>query len=133
MTNIVKGKNILCKVFYYKKYDFNTKTGVLTLSYQVGTSHFDETITFPGGPFALDEKRLNILNQIFFLTHIAFGISYYKAFLSPQIVIESGTLTQSQADFFNTFYLNGLGEFSVKNNVKLDINFPFDKTAQTQK
>ena len=133
MANIVKGKNILCKVFYYKKYDFNTKTGVLTLSYQAGPYHFDETITFPGGPFALDEKRLNILNQIFFLTHIAFGISYYKAFLCPKIQIDSGALTQTQADFFYTFYLNGLGEFSVKNNVKLDINFPFDKTAQTQK
>ena len=119
----------MCKVFYYKNYDFNTKTGVLTLSYQAGQHHFNETITFPNSPFMLDNEKRQALNDIFFLTHIAFGISYYKAFLSPQIVIESGSLTQTQADFFNTFYLNGLGEFSVKNKVDLNISFPYDNNT----
>jgi len=77
----------------------------------------------------LDNEKRQALNDIFFLTHIAFGISYYKAFLSPQIVIESGSLTQTQADFFNTFYLNGLGEFSVKNKVDLNISFPYDNNT----
>ncbi len=123
----------MCKVFYYKKYDFNNQTGVLTLSYQAGSHLFEETITFPGVPFVLDEAKKKALHHIFFLTHIAFGISYYKAFLSPKIVIESGTLSPEQASFFNTFYLNGLGEFSVKNNVRLDISFPYDKTVSQPK
>ena len=122
----------MCKAFYYKKYDFNYDTGVLTLSYQVNHHQFDETITFPGAPFVLDSKKKLALNDIFFLTHIAFGISYYKAFLSPKIVIENGNLTKEQARFFNTFYLNGLGEFSVRNNVTLDISFPYDEYTTSQ-
>ncbi len=65
------------------------------------------------------------LEEIFFLTHIAFGISYYKAFLPKQLVVESGVLSRKQASFFDKLYLNGLGEFSVKNDVDLDISFPF--------
>ena len=123
----------MCKVFYYKNYDFNEQTGVLTLSYQAGSHHFNETITFPKAPFVLDKTTKEALHHIFFLTHIAFGISYYKAFLSPDIQIDSGTLSPEQADFFNTFYLNGLGEFSVKNNVNLDISFPYEKTILPKK
>ncbi|MBR4927514.1 MAG: hypothetical protein IKY98_04220 [Alphaproteobacteria bacterium] len=127
MFRIVEGKFILCKTFYYKKYDFNEQMGVLTLTYQADAFTFCETITFPNAPFNLTDEQKNTLNDIFFLTHIAFGISYYKAFLSPKIIIESGTLSKEQADFFEIFYLHGLGEFSVKNNVNINIKFPFGK------
>lgn len=121
----------MCKFFYYKRYDFNEQNGVLSLSYATDKYTFTETITFPGAPFKLNEIQKKALTHIFFLTHIAFGISYYKAFLSPKFQIDSGHLTKEQARFFNTFYLNGLGEFSVKNNVSLNIDFPFDENADT--
>ena len=121
----------MCKVFYYKKYDFNEQNGILSLVYATDKHTFTENITFPLTPFNLNDTQKKVLNDIFFLTHIAFGISYYKAFLSPKIQIESGHLTKEQAQFFNTFYLNGLGEFSVKNKVSLSINFPFDENAET--
>ncbi|MBR5130710.1 MAG: endonuclease domain-containing protein [Alphaproteobacteria bacterium] len=119
----------MCKVFYYKKYDFNEQNGILSLAYATDKYTFTETITFPNAPFKLNDIQKKALNDILFLTHIAFGISYYKAFLCPKIQIKSGHLTKTQAQFFNTFYLNGLGEFSVKNNVSLNINFPFDKNT----
>ena len=121
----------MCKVFYYKKYDFNEQTGVLSLTYATDKHTFTETITFPDAPFKLNEIQKKALNHIFFLAHIAFGISYYKAFLSPKIQIDSGYLAKEQAQFFNTFYLNGLSEFSVKNNVSLNISFPFDERTKT--
>ena len=121
----------MCKTFYYKKYDFNERTGVLTLTYQTNDFVFSETITFPNAPFCLSEAQKTSLNDIFFLTHIAFGISYYKAFLSDKIIIESGTLSREQALFFDIFYLYGLGEFSVKNNISINIKFPFGKQTTT--
>lgn len=118
----------MCKAFYYKNFDFDPLSGVLKLSYQLDEKYsFCEEITFEGAPFQLDENKQQALNEIFFLTHIAFGISYYKTFCPPKIIIESGTLTEQEAYFFNIFYLNGLGEFAVRNNLNLQgkINFPF--------
>ncbi len=116
----------MCKVFCYKNFSFNADTGSLELTYQTGDYSFTERIHFPGAPFRLTPTQKDALNHIFLLTHIACGISYYKAFLPPKIQIESGKLTEAEATFFNTFYLNGLGEFSVKNNLDLldKIHFP---------
>ncbi len=130
---IVKGKNILCKAFYYKKYDFDTNNGVLTLSYaatdeQNTTHHFTERIVFPNAPFILSTEKKQAINRICFLTHIAFGISYYKAFCAEKIIIENNILTPDEAAFFNQFYLSGLGEFAVRNHLNLQgkIQFPFN-------
>lgn len=115
----------MCKSFYFKNYHFNPKNGQLCLTYQVDEQyHFTETITFPT-PFNLSENKKNVLDEIFFLLHVAFGISYYKAFLPPELIVESGVLSKEQATFFDKLYTNGLGEFSVKNDVDLDIHFPF--------
>lgn len=121
----------MCKIFYYKNYNFNATTGELYLTYQYQDHLFTETITFPKAPFNLSQQQLDALQDVFFLTHIAFGISYYKAFLPNDIKIESGILSQEQAQFFNTFYMQGLGEFSVKNQVELKINFPWGAPSTT--
>ena len=116
----------MCKVFYYKKATFSPETGVLSLDYAVDDTHFfTETITFSGAPFALSPKKQQALNQIFNLLLIAAGISYYKAFL-PQEIKTEFALTKLEAAFFDTFYLNGLGEFAIRNNLNLQgtIHFP---------
>ena len=122
----------MCKVFYYKNYNFDEQTGDLAFFYTVSddkknTHTFEEHLYFPKAPFALSNQQKHVLSDIFFLAHIAFGISYYKAFCPEKIIIESGSLTQKQAEFFNCFYLNGLGEFAVRNNLNLQgkIKFPY--------
>lgn len=132
LLQIVKGKKILCKAFYYKNVDFSEETGILTLTYAVDdTEQFSEHIIFPEAPFKLSPTKRQALNQIFHLLHIAAGISYYKAFLPPKLILEQDKLTPAEADFFNRFYLNGLGEFAVRNNLNLQnkINFPSDNTC----
>ena len=117
----------MCKCFCYKKFTFLPKTGVLQLEYSIDDTYsFTEVITFPDAPFALSERKEQALNQIFSLLHIAVGISYYKAFLPPEIVIQTKGLSESEAHFFEQFYLSGLGEFAVRNNLNLQgkIHFP---------
>ena len=84
-----------------------------------------EQVVFPGAPF--DKARVQSMHRVFFWTHIALGISYYKAFCPPEIEILSGMLTEAEAAFFNRFYLAGLGEFAVRNGLNLQgkIRFPF--------
>lgn len=116
----------MCKSFCFKKYHFNARTGQLLLNYQVDEKYlFTEEIVFPTFYQTLTSEKQSVLNHIFFLAHIACGISYYKAFLPEKLVVESGVLSQKEAAFFDKLYLNGLGEFSVKNDVDLNIRFPF--------
>ena len=114
--------------FYFDAFSFDEQSGELSFSYRLGSGQaFQEKVIFPGAPFDVDAMTRQALNQILFLTHIALGISYYKAFLPDEIQILSGTLTQEQAAFFSDFYLKGLGEFAIKNNVNLQgkIHFPY--------
>ena len=123
----------MCKVFYYKQVNFSQDTGVLSLGYAADDIHqFTETITFPGAPFALSAKEKTALNQIFRLLHISAGISYYKAFLPEQIVIDHYGLTKEEVRFFDNFYLSGLGEFAIRNNLNLQgkIHFPVSETTE---
>ena len=119
-------------VFYFDHFSFQKQTGELEFTYHVESGlAFSEKIIFPGAPFDVDEPTEKALNQVLFLAHIAVGISYYKAFLPDEIQVLSGTLTRDQAAFFDDFYLKGLGEFAIKNNLNLQgkIHFPFEAKA----
>ncbi len=135
IPDIVKGKNILCKAFYYKNADFNTETGRLRFTYAVdNTETLTEEVVFPGAPFTLTPDEKQALDTIWSLARIAVGISYYKAFLPADIVIEGTGLTATEASFFERFYLQGLGEFAIRNNLDLQgrIHFPTDPSARRQ-
>jgi UDP-N-acetyl-alpha-D-muramoyl-L-alanyl-L-glutamate epimerase len=95
---------------------------------------FRETLDFgvalppPGSPLRPGfEAALSAL-------HIAAGISYYKAFIPPEMVIEGEPLSKPRRDFFQTLYENGLGEFSARNRVKAweRVNFPFADAPEAQ-
>ncbi len=116
----------MTKNFIFQKYDFNPTSGVLTLSYSCDGFVFHEKIIFPNAPFVVNKERQAALDKCLFLLHIAAGISYYKAFGNPEIEIQSGTLTQSQALFFNDFYKYGLAQFAATNHLKLSCCFPFE-------
>jgi hypothetical protein len=51
--------------------------------------------------------------------HLALGISYYKSFLPP-VLEHSYEMTAVEADFWNSIYKNGLGEFLYINKLPSD-------------
>ena len=125
---IHKGLNMSNSVFYFDSVSFDAQTGEIHFTYHVKNGpEFVEKVVFPGAPFVVDETIKRVLDQVLFLAHIAVGISYYKAFLPDEIQVLSGTLTRDQAAFFDAFYLKGLGEFAIRNNLNLQgkIHFPF--------
>ena len=113
------------KPFYFKSWSWNALNGLLSLNFECDNYAFEEKISFPNAPFSSDKPQKEALNRIFFLLHIAAGVSYYKAFGNPEIIIESGELSKSQASFFNDFYHFGLGQFAAQNNLKLKFDFPY--------
>ncbi len=49
--------------------------------------------------------------------HLALGVSYYKTFLPPEIE-HPYAMDEAEAEFWNTVFKNGLGEFLYKNGLK---------------
>lgn len=113
--------------FIFTSCHYNVQGRSLELSYAYEDgAHFTEQLSFPGAKCDFTPQETEALDKAMKALHLAAGISYYKAYCPDQIIIENQSLSQSEVDFFNKFYLHGLGEFSVENNLDLTekINFP---------
>ncbi|MFT3756361.1 MAG: UDP-N-acetyl-alpha-D-muramoyl-L-alanyl-L-glutamate epimerase [Pseudoxanthomonas sp.] len=116
------------KLFRFVRSSFDAQTGVARLVYAFDDGpEMTETVTYPGAPFALDEAREQAVEAALQLLHLIAGVSYYKA-APVQIGIESHGIDAQTAQFLETIYENGLGEFAYRNGLSLrgKIKFPVD-------
>ncbi len=125
------------QTFIFGSHAFDPASGKISLNYSVDNEvTFTETLTLPS-PHPQEEITDDALHAL----HLIGGISYFKTCLPPTIEIRTKPLTPEQADFWNTVYENGLGEFFFRNNLDPNdrIHFPSaaagqsstKKTAQT--
>lgn len=106
--------------FIFKDYRFDVAGKTLFLHYSLDNKlNFTETFHFDFDFEKYDEALLDrAIQGLFFMA----GVSYYKTYLPPEIVVERGDLDQEMADFFAKTYQKGLGEFFYIN--KLDPSTP---------
>jgi len=118
-----------CFTFTSCRYETETRTAFLNYGYSSG-EEFCEAIHFPGARTAFSPEEKRALERLVNMLHLAAGISYYKAFCPPRILVNTQKISPDEAEFFTKFYLRGLGEFSVENNLDLDgiIAFPVTTT-----
>lgn len=115
--------------FIFKSYDFNHDTGVLQLQYAMDDQlHFVESYKFDftyadHDPAALDRA----IQTLFFMA----GVSYYKTYIPPEIVIKQGQLDAEMAAFFSKTYQRGLGEFWYLNHLDPHTPVTFPTTTDT--
>jgi len=88
---------------------------------------FTEKISFP--PVKDQNIPKDLINRILDGLLLILGISYWKLYCPKDLVLESMSLTKEQADFWNTVYTKGMGEFYYKNNIDFHglVNFPFNE------
>lgn len=106
--------------FIFENYTFSPETGVLDLQYKLDEElSFTETYRFDF-PFVnySPEALERALQMLFFLA----GVSYYKRYLPPEIVVKAGSIDTQTASFLSKTYQHGLGEFWYVN--KLDPRTP---------
>lgn len=120
--------------FIFDSFEIDKAARAIVLRYSFDDElQFTETLPLPAD-VPLDLADSPDVQRALFALHLAGGVSYYKAFCPKNIMIRSGDLTAAQADFWNTFYTHGLGEFFYQN--KLDfrdlINFPVTKNTATE-
>lgn len=128
----------LNSLFTFKGYEAQIDEGVTRFHYQltrgIATYNFTDTLLFKP-PTASRLKKINTshLDGILQSLHLILGISYWKLTCSKNIQIETFTLTKSQADFWNTVYTKGLGEFFYKNSIDYRnlIHFPYGEQEQS--
>jgi hypothetical protein len=110
--------------FIFKTYSFDSQSKTLKLVYGLDDKYsFTEKYIFDFDFVDYDEVILNsAIENLFFLA----GVSYYKAFVPENIVINKGNISPSQADFYSKTYQKGLGEFWYVNGLdpKTLVSFP---------
>jgi hypothetical protein len=111
--------------FIFENYEFDLKSKTLRFYYSYdGILNFCETYKFDFDFVAFNEQALDrAIYSLFILS----GISYFKAYLAPSIVINNGKLTESDYNFFRTTYQKGLGEFFYVNQLDLNTDINFSK------
>ncbi|MDD2871401.1 MAG: hypothetical protein PHS49_05400 [Candidatus Gracilibacteria bacterium] len=105
--------------FYFKSFEFDYSQLQAKFHYSFDNEvFFEEIIDFKNEQF-VQKTQLDkdILNNLLFHLHIAFGISYYKLFPTKELIVESAYLDDFQIDFWKKFYSNGLGEFLFTNKI----------------
>jgi hypothetical protein len=110
--------------FIFEDYTFDTTTQVLSLQYSFdGTVPFTETFHFDF-PFAAHDPIA--LDRAFQVLFFMAGVSYYKAYVAPEIVVKKGQLDGPMVTFFAKTYQRGLGEFFYVNQLdpRTLIHFP---------
>lgn len=92
-----------------------------------------ERIGFPDAP-TLAPERESAFAAALRLLHLIAGVSYYKAGVPNEIVVEGEPLDIATAEFLDQVYLHGLAEFAYQNKLDLRgrIRFPHGKSKQVQ-
>jgi len=116
--------------FEFTSYAFEPKNNKAVFNYttifnDASEIKFTETILLPNTPntTAIPE---GLIKKILESLHIMLGISYYKFYCATNIKLPY-TLSKQEANFWNTAYKKGLGEFFYRNNLNPNISpkFPF--------
>jgi len=113
--------------FHFKKFEFNRSDLKAKFHYSFDNEiFFEEVIDFDSWEFNLrDDLNDKTINNILFHIHIALWISYYKAFPTKDLIVESGFLDDAQILFWKKFYLNWLWEFLFTNKINPNNLFNF--------
>lgn len=105
------------KQFVFTSYFFDRVSGEVLLKYSIDEEEFVERLVFPIPATGIPEGIDGALDRALFTLHLIAGVSYYKAKLPPEIVVESGKLSSEQAASWNKLYTLGLGEFFFRNDL----------------
>jgi hypothetical protein len=110
--------------FIFKDYEFNQQSKTMHLYYSYdGLLEFSESYKFDFEFVDYDPAVLDrAIQSLFFVA----GVSYFKAYLPPKIIVNKGEISKKTSRFLSKTYEKGLGEFFYLNKLdaKQHIEFP---------
>ncbi len=111
--------------FYFKNYEILQNGDSIRITYHFYTENlasFSPAWVFPTEGKSIDPEDENFKAMVFNLG-LAELVSYWKITCSPKVVIECGSLTPVQINWWKKLYFHGLGEFFYLNGINADENF----------
>ncbi|MEY2671693.1 MAG: hypothetical protein RL687_110, partial [Candidatus Parcubacteria bacterium] len=124
--------------FTFGDYKINKSRGTVTFDYHVQfksgikQTYHDKLVLKNIKPEHWDKIPPEILRHTLESLTLMMGINYWCAFPTKNIKIKNFTLNREQAQFWDSLYLNGLGEFFYF--MKMDfhdlIAFPYDENKK---
>lgn len=111
-------------VFEFDSYKVCSDKKTIDFNYKIGRLLLTEKIILPDEiPSSVEDK---LVNKVLESLHLILGITYFKMYCPKKIIIPY-SISKTQADFWNTVYTKGLGEFFYKNSLDFRglINFPY--------
>jgi hypothetical protein len=123
--------------FTFASYSVDVQRSIASFTYRVEFRHgitktFTDRLYFGNrGAEAWEKIPTAVLESTLQALLLMLGINYWSAFRTRDIRIEGFTLTREQAQFWDSLYLNGLGEFFylLKIDFRNLIAFPYDDHA----
>jgi hypothetical protein len=107
------------KAFVFESYEFDAKAGEARFHYSFDErERFTHTVYFDFEPAA--EYSAEALDRVWRSLWLMAGVSYYKLFMPPTIVVKGSKLTDEEAEFFSQTYRLGLGQLCYENKLSLD-------------
>jgi UDP-N-acetylmuramoylalanine--D-glutamate ligase len=124
-------------IFEFTSYRFEPDKKRIVFNYKQEFSNqeplvFSEAIILPETPNTSAIPK-QLLDKLLEGLHLAIGISYYKFYCATKAKTPYA-FSKKEADFWNTIYKDGLGEFYFRNKLdpKKSPKFPYDKKIKSQ-
>lgn len=116
--------------FIYEGYHFDEHSKELKLNYsfQNGPS-FTESYKFD---FEFAEYDQNALSYALEILNLIAGVSYFKAYLAEQLVVNQSKVDDILSSFLSSTYQKGLGEFLYINKLDPSTQFEFKVNSGEQ-
>src|SRR3989338_8262290 len=122
-------------VFEFTSYKFEPQKKRVLFSYKTEFKDkdplfFTEKIILPQIP-NLSRLPKELITKLLEGLHIVLGISYYKFYCATKVRLPYA-LSKKEADFWNTVYSKGLGEFFYNNKLdpkRFSPQFPYSKAT----
>ena len=117
------------ETFHFVRCTYANREAQLVYAFDDGRELI-ERIGFPDAP-ALPAEREAAFSDALRLLHLIAGVSYFKAGVPNEIVVEGEPLDAATARFLDQVYVHGLAEFAYQNKLDLRgrICFPHGKPA----
>ncbi|MCH2188427.1 hypothetical protein MK079_01195 [Candidatus Gracilibacteria bacterium] len=118
--------------FYFENFSFHTDSNEAVFCYSFDREEFfEEKIIFPRDFEIRKDIDTDILDTLLFQVHLALGMSYYKLCPTKQLVIGNGKIDDVQKKFWEKFYLHGLGEFFITQDIDPSNLISFTSSGET--
>ncbi len=116
--------------FVYDKFNINYEENYIEIIYDYKIINLKEFKHIIKIPYAIKNIDKEFVEKLAFNIGLLEIVSYWKATLAPNIIVNCGKINEKQQHFFKKVYYYGLSELIYKNKIKLNyadfVNFKFN-------